>query len=193
MRSPPPNGSIVGRTDPDRKEASMHRLIPTTLAAFALAAATAASAGAAAPQVYGPFFNEYSDVGMHCDGFDVLIQGSGTDTFTVFTDANGQLAKVLYRARYPHDTLTNTLTGESIVVRGEFQETLTPIAGTDEFTKTITGFRYLVNQPGAGVTIRDVGRITYGDLEQTLPLWEAGKHDLVLDEQIESTFCAALA
>ena len=34
------------------------------------------------------------------------------------------------------------------------------------FTKTITGFRYLVDELGTGVTIRDVGRIVYGDLDE---------------------------
>jgi hypothetical protein len=171
----------------------MHRFIPIVLAMLAAAGATAGSAGAAAPQIYGPFLNEYSFIGMNCDGFDIQIEGAGTDTFTVWTDADGQITKVVDRARYPHDTLTNTVTGKAIVNRGEFQETLTPIPGTDEATKTITGFRYLVNERGAGVTIRDVGRITYGDLEQTLVLWEAGEHDLALDEQIEPTFCAALS
>jgi hypothetical protein len=60
-------------------------------------------------------------------------------------------------------------------------------------TKTITGFRYMVNKPGIGATVRDVGRITYGDVEQTIVLWEAGEHDFALDEAIEPTFCAALA
>src|SRR4051812_11399575 len=174
----------------------MQRSVTVTMAivaALMTLAGTTSSAGAAAPQTAGPFLNEYSFIGMNCDGYDILIEGAGTDTFTFYTDADGRIIRVLYRARYPHDTLTNTVTGKSIVVRGEFQETLTPIAGTDEFTKTITGHRYLVTEPGQGVTVRDVGRITYGDLEQTIELSESGKHDLVFDEQIEPTFCAALA
>ena len=51
----------------------------------------------------------------------------------------------------------------------------------------------MVNEPGVGVTIRDVGRITYGDLEQTIVLWQAGEHDLALDAAFEPTFCSALA
>jgi hypothetical protein len=97
------------------------------------------------------------------------------------------VTEVLYRARYRHDTLTNTVTGRSIVVRGEFQELVERIPGTDEFTKTIDGFRYMVNEPGVGVTIRDVGRITYGDLEQTIVLWQAGEHDLTLDAAFQPT------
>ncbi|HEX8939817.1 MAG TPA: hypothetical protein VF763_06600 [Candidatus Limnocylindrales bacterium] len=60
-------------------------------------------------------------------------------------------------------------------------------------SKTITGFRYMVTEPGTGVTIRDVGRIVYGDLEQTVELWAAGKHDLVYESQFDGVFCAALS
>lgn len=155
-------------------------------------AATDALASAG-PDRLGPFYNSYSFIGFNCPGFDIRIDGAGTDEFTVWRDADGDLEKVLYRAHYPHDTLTNTVTGRSIVVRGEFQETIEPIAGADGFTKTITGFRYMVDEPGTGVTIRDVGRIVYGDLEQTILLWEAGKHDLVFDSQFDGVFCGALS
>ncbi len=48
-------------------------------------------------------------------------------------------------------------------------------------------------EPGIGVTISDVGRIVYGDLEQTVELWEAGQHDLVYDSQFDGVSCAALS
>jgi hypothetical protein len=164
------------------------------LAAMVSATLTAGTAAAAAgPERFGPFEVEYSFVGFNCDGFDVLIEGAGTDEFVVWSDAAGEVERIVYRARYPHDTLTNLSTGRSIVVRGEFQETIVPDPSTGDFIKTITGFRYLVNEPGAGVTVRDVGRITYGDLEQTIVLWEAGHHDLAFDAQIEAAFCGALA
>ncbi len=148
---------------------------------------------AGGPDHQGPFVNEYSFIGFGCGSFDVLIEGAGTDEFTIWTDASGEVERVLYRARYPHDTLTNTVTGRSIVVRAAFEERIVRIPGTDEYTKTITGFRYLVNEPGAGVTIRDVGRIVYGDLDQSIVLWQAGEHNLALDDQFEALFCAALA
>jgi hypothetical protein len=108
-------------------------------------------------------------------------------------DDAGQVTKVIKYDSAPQDMLTNTVTGKSIVVRGEFSEFIERIASTDEFTKTIVGHRYMVTEPGLGVTIRDVGRIVYGDLEQTIVLWQAGEHDLALDAAIEPTFCAALA
>jgi hypothetical protein len=177
------------------EEAMMHRrkrwLLTAGLVATALLAASVARASA--PLIFGPFTHSYSSIEWHCDGFDVLIEGTGTDTFTVFLDEAGEITRVIWRARYPRDTLTNTVTGKSIINRGMFQEFIERIPGTDEFTKEITGFRNFVNEPGLGVTVRDVGRITYGDLEQTILLWQAGKHDLALDAAIEPTFCAALA
>jgi hypothetical protein len=161
------------------------------VAATALMAATAAKAGG--PFHFGPFTNSYSSIEFNCNGFDILVEGEGTDSYTIFRNDAGELTRVIYRARYPHDTLTNTVSGKSIVVRGEFQEVITPIAGTDEFTKTITGFRYMVTEPGSGATIREVGRITYGELEQTIVLWQAGRHDLAFDAAFQPTFCAALA
>jgi hypothetical protein len=166
------------------------------LVALGLAIASlvpASVAMASAPSHFGPFTNSYSFVGFNCDGFDILIEGAGTDSFTVFVDDAGQVTRVIYRARYPRDVLTNTVTGRSIVNRGEFNEFIERIPGTDEFTKSIVGFRYFVNEAGDGVTIRDVGRISYADLEQTIVLWQAGKHELALDEALEPTFCGALA
>jgi hypothetical protein len=157
----------------------------------ALLAATAARADT--PLQLGPFTNNYDDIGMSCDGFDIRIQGTETFTVSVYFNADGSIGRVVRHDSAPHDVLTNTVTGKSILVRAEFVETMTPITGTDEATKTVVGFRYLVNEPGAGATIRDVGRITYGDFEQTIVLWEAGEHDLALDADIDPTFCSALA
>jgi hypothetical protein len=49
-----------------------------------------------------------------------------------------------------------------------------------------------VNEPGSGVTIRDVGRIQYGDLDQLVLLWQAGKHDVEYDANLQSLFCDRL-
>ena len=54
----------------------------------------------------------------------------------------------------------------------QLQEVIQRIPGTDEFTKTICGFRYLINGPGHGVEVQEVGRIVYADLRQTLAIWQ---------------------
>jgi len=167
---------------------------PAGLALGVLAAALVAgpASGAGAPDHFGPFDQEYSFIGFECEGFEVLIEGTGTDEYTIWYDESGQPEKLLWRARYPHDTLTNLSTGKSIVVRGMFQEWLVRDPATGDFMKTINGFRYMVNRPGDGVIIRDVGRITYGDLDQTIVTWQAGKHELAFDAQIPEAFCGAL-
>jgi hypothetical protein len=78
------------------------------LAAVLALAPAASSARASGPLHDGPFMNSYDFIGFNCGGFDVRIEGAGTDSFTTFLDA-GDLTKVIYRARYPHDTLTNTV------------------------------------------------------------------------------------
>lgn len=163
-----------------------------TLALAVAALAPAAAQADGGPEHFGPFEDVYSFVGFECDGFDILIEGTATTSFTVWFDADGDIDRLLQRTRAPRDTLTNTETGTSIIVRGEFQEHVDQIAGTDIWEKTVTGFRYMVNVPGEGLTIRDVGSITYGDLEQTLVLAESGHHDLAYDADFQPIFCGAL-
>ena len=51
----------------------------------------------------------------------------------------------------------------------------------------------MVDEPGEGVTIRDVGRIVYDDLTEQSWSSVAGQHDLADGALIEPTFCAAIA
>ena len=161
----------------------------------ASSALSASPVSAAAPEQFGPNYYDYTFIGFSCDGFDIQISGAGIDRATVFFEGSGRevFARAVIYARFPHDVLTNTVTGRSIVVRGEFQEIIEPIPGTDDFTKAIVGFRYMVNEPRTGATIREVGRISYADAQQTIILAQAGKHDLALDEELLPAFCAALA
>jgi hypothetical protein len=164
------------------------RATSLVIASLMVIGLSASPARAKAPLKEGPFHFSGSFTDNAC-GFDAMIEFDVTETFTIFLDDAGDVAKAIYRVRAPHDVFTNLETGESFVVRGMFQEFIERIPGTDEFTKEIVGFRYLVNEPGVGVTIRDVGRIVYGDLDQTIVLRQAGKHDLAYWEAYESVFC----
>ena len=173
----------------------MHRsrlsvIVGVALALGAIAPSSALAAGK--PEVFGPFVDTYTFIGFDCGDFQIEISGTSTTTFTVSLDANGDVTRIVMRVRAPYDTLTNTTTGKYVVNRGEFQETLTPIPGTDQFEKSISGYRYFVNVPGEGVVLRDVGRIQYGDLEQTILLWKAGKHDIEYDANLQPLFCGLL-
>jgi len=157
------------------------------LAVFGLVAASALSASpvrASAPEVIGPIHSTGTFFGSEC-GFDGRIDFDVTETFTIFRDDDGEPGRIIYRVRAPHDIFTNLETGESFVVRGMFQEFIERIPGTNDYTKEISGFRYLVNQPGQGVTIQEVGRVVYGDLDQTVVLFQAGKHQLLFEEDFE--------
>jgi hypothetical protein len=179
----------------------VHRSIPRLLmvagTVVALCGLLTPSTFAAAPFQTGQLpWNDSIDMPDFCGdggsgGMHVRLDTQGWEAYTVWADENGDVTKVLYRVRAPHDVFTNLDTGRQIVVRGEFQETIVRTPGTDTFTKTITGFRYLINEPGAGVVVQEVGRITYGDLEQTIVLWQAGKHDLVYDRDFV-LFCDLL-
>ena len=174
----------------------MHRLRVSVMVGVALALGAISPSSTLAvgkPEVFGPFVDTYTFIGFDCGDFQIEISGTSTTTFTASFDANGDVIKCVMRVRAPYDTLTNTTTGEFVVNRGEFQETLTPIPGTDQWEKSISGYRYFVNVPGEGVVLRDVGRIKYGDLEQTILLWKAGKHDIEYDANLQPLFCGLLA
>jgi len=159
----------------------------------ALAALTAAPAHAAAPEKFGPQTYEYSFIAFHCDGFDLRIEGAGVDRATVFFDTAGDVLRVAKFSSFPHDVVTNTVTGHSIVVRAQYQEFSEPVAGGDEWIKTFVGSRYLANDPGVGATIREVGKISFADIEQTIVTFVAGQHDVAFDDDLWPVFCGALA
>ena len=174
-----------------RASRSVRSIVAVAVIGAGMLAASPVSA--TAPEQLGPNFYDVTFIGFDCGDFDIEIASQGSDRLTVFFDAAGDITRLTYYARFPRDVMTNTVTGRSIVVRGEFQQTLAPIPGTDDFSVTIVGFRYLVNQPGLGATIREVGRITYAQAEELLITFQAGHHDLAVDEDLGPVFCGALA
>lgn len=169
------------------------RAISSIAVLCSVAVLAPATAPAAGPVHLGPFVDTYSFIGMSCDGFDIRIEGTETRSATVFFDDQGQVDHVIERVVAPHDVLTNTVTGDSIVNRGEFTHFYQRNPGTDTFKVAITGFRYFVNRAGEGVVLRDVGRIVYATEAQEKVLFSAGVHELAYEADIEPTFCAALA
>jgi hypothetical protein len=142
--------------------------------------------------------DEYGEGTFDCSefgdfDFEVHIAGTYSQRFTYFFDADGNLTRINEYVSAPHDVFTNTTSGESIVVRGYFVQVMTRVPGTDEFDRTITGFRYMVNEPGEGVIVQEVGRIVYDNFDETTWHDVAGQHDLADVRLNESTMCAALA
>jgi hypothetical protein len=170
----------------------MRRLL-TVLVALAAVVALAGPAHAAGPVHLGPFHDQ-GEFTVDCGDFEASVAGTVTTWFTIWTDDAGEVTKFFMRVLAPADTWTNTTTGASIVVRGEFVQTAERVPGTtDEWTVTVRGHRYMVNEPGEGLILADVGRIVYGNLDEDDILSAAGRHDLALPQEVEPRICAAIA
>lgn len=163
------------------------------IAALAGCLLSATAAHAATPDHYGPFSDSYSFIGPRCDGFDIRIEGTETRSATVFYDDQGQPDRIIEQVATPHDVLTNTVSGGSIVLRAEFTHHYERNPGTETFRVAITGHRYFVTRAGEGVVLRDVGRIVYATGTQEEVLFAAGEHELAYDADIDPVLCRALA
>jgi len=161
-------------------------MVPMLVVLRLLSSAGTVSAGQ--PIRLGPFVDTYQFT-VDCGTFEATVSGTSSTRFVVFFDTSGNLTRVEQIVRAPADLWVNATSGSSIVVRGEFQQTFDVGAGT----VTVVGFRYIVNQPGSGVTVQEVGRIVYADpIEETI-LSMAGQHNVAQENLIPGVFCAALA
>jgi hypothetical protein len=143
-------------------------------------------AAAAGPEHFGPFEDAY-DFSVDCGSFDATIAGVSQTWFTFWSED-----RFMMRVLAPADTITNLSTGRSVVIRGEFSQTMERI-GDDEWRVTVRGHRYMVNEPGAGLVIADVGRIVYGNLDEDLVLSAAGRHELAQPTEVEPRLCTVVA
>ena len=185
---------LVAWLFPPRKGPPMksHRLT-AVLAVSACSVLAAGSASASPPDHFVQASNESFEFTVDCGTFEAHVAGTVSDRFTVFLDPEGNVTRFTEFVSAPRDVWTNTTTGESIVVRAHFVQVHNRIPGTDEFDRTVTGFRYMVNEPGPGVTIKDAGRIVYEDLNESTWRDLAGRHDFADGALIGPTLCAALA
>ncbi len=152
---------------------------------------SATAAAAAQPRAHGPFEFSYDDV-VDCGDFQASIVGSLTAREIDYLDASGEVSRWTQFIRAPHDVVTNLTTGRSMVVRGEFQQIYTPNQETGRVQVAISGFRYLVNQPGSGVTVQEVGRIVYDDLDEVAVVSAAGQHEWAVGALVETALCDEL-
>jgi hypothetical protein len=150
----------------------------------------AAPASATPPEMFS-FSEEGSDPHfLQCEDFEIALTTTGTGNVTVFFDDTGEVSKILVRHRL-RDVFTNSVTGKTVVNRGVFQETFTRIDSTDDFTATVTGFRFMATFPGEGLVLQDVGRFEESPDGEILFL--AGQHDLLPEAAEPAVICAALS
>ena len=168
----------------------MRKLLIMFAASCLVAMAIAGPALAAPPERFHDSASGSEPGFVHCDGYDIDLDTTSSDDVTVYFDGSGEVIKVLVRSRAT-DILTNTVSGKTVVNRGVFQQLFVRIDGTDEFTHSLTGFRFMGTTPGQGLVLQDLGRIEYRGQEEEV-IFLAGQHH-VPDPGGEEVFCAALA
>ncbi|MEA2547660.1 MAG: hypothetical protein QOI00_418 [Chloroflexota bacterium] len=143
------------------------RLSPGILRIAALSAATviclalpASTIGATRVRSqYSLQFEGLVDCGAFMDAFTDYYDVSETDVF----DTVGNLVQVMYQAVHRSDD-SNSVTGLVLHEHGHFTEVDDLLAET----VTITGASEVLNVPGRGVRVQDVGRLVFtfdGDVE----------------------------
>jgi hypothetical protein len=169
----------------------VRRLLLSVIAGCAVSVLGFAAPASATPPEMFSFPEGGSDPHfLQCDGFEIALTTTGTTSGTVFFDDAGEVIKVLVHHRV-RDGFTNSVTGKTVVNRGVFQETFTPIEGTDDFTATVTGFRFMGTFPGEGLVLQDVGR--FEESPDGEILFVAGQHDLLPEAAEPAVICAALS
>jgi hypothetical protein len=152
----------------------------------------AAPASATAPEIFRFPEQSYSEPGfVQCDGFAIDLAGSQTEDFMVFRDASGQVVRVIHHGRVT-ETITNSVTGESLTNRGVFKDTFTRIDGTDDFTHSVVGFDFMATSPGEGVVLQQVGRRVFS-LDGEEIVFQAGQDNIPDGPASDAVFCAAIS
>jgi hypothetical protein len=131
----------------------MKRTIAIVALAIALTAASAAFATAPSTESisepYGPFTQS-------CGSFEIEYSGTNENRITTYFDQDGNPIRIVAHKQL-REIDRNTSSGKTLEVRGNVTIVLDLVSGTE----TYNGHLFLSNDPGAGVVIQDVGRITF--------------------------------
>jgi hypothetical protein len=168
-------------------------LLPFVAGCAVLSVAAQASA---TPPEHFSFTESGTEVLAHCDGFDIILDTTGTFRGTAFFDKSGELVKLIIHGRIG-ETLTNSVTGKYLVNRGVFQDFFTRIQGTDEFRHTVSGFDFQGKVAGRGPLIfQDVGRKVFAFNPETGEeevVFRTGHTTFPEGSEAEAVFCAAVS
>jgi hypothetical protein len=159
--------------------------------ATALAATGLAAASNGTQRVVVESFTEQYAFDIDCDefgGFDFVNEVEGTVKVRVtdVLDSDGTLMQTVIEEVY-EETDTNSLSGESLPLRGAAHVVLDYAANT----RTLTGAVLVGMARGEGTYIQDSGRIVM-TLETSEPLFVAGPHEGFF-AGVDNLVCAALA
>ena len=145
----PAGGTVVGPGDSITEVPMRFRSLVTLVLVAGCVFVFAANSEAAPPFHFKDTNSEFVPQFTTCDGQDISLFTTGTTSGTTFFDANGDVARTIVHNRFL-DHFTNTVTGETLLNRGTFQETFIPVDGTDEFTDTVDGHVFLALSRAAG-------------------------------------------
>jgi hypothetical protein len=113
---------------------------------------------------------ENEPIGLQCEGQEVYISGSGREFMTRWHDAQGRATKTAVHLDYPADVFSLSPTGEgpSVTIRGHFNRHYDYLVPGDRTSRVMTevGAIYLVNEPGKGIVLQDVGSVTFAPGEE---------------------------
>src|SRR5215218_3099685 len=167
------------------------RKLLITFGVCAVSAMLSATAASATPPEKFDFSESGTEVLFHCDGFDGNLDTTGIFNGTVFFNASGEPVKIIRRGRIT-ETLTNSVTGKTVVNRGVFQDFFRRIDGTDEFTHSVVGFDFQGKVDGRGpLVLRGVGRKVF-DPETGEIVFHAGRTNIPDGPEADAVFCATL-
>jgi len=160
--------SRIGLTDGgamNRTKRNAH-LLGVGAAVLALTTLTAVPAGAATPQVFHTRVN-VSLIGIDQCGFTVDSVVQGTDTFQVFVDKSGNVAR-LQDVAHVVSTLTNEANGKVVYVDNASRDAfggpgLVNPDGTITFTDTLTGTDLRIYTSHSSVLLKDSGYLSIVD------------------------------
>jgi hypothetical protein len=113
---------------------------------------------------------ENEPIGLQCEGQEVYISGSGREFMTRWHDDEGRATKTVVHLDYPADVFSLSPTGEgpSVTIRGHFNRHYDYLVPGDRTSRVMTevGAIYLVNEPGKGIVLQDVGSVTFAPGEE---------------------------
>jgi hypothetical protein len=148
----------------------------------------------------GEFHPTYENepIGLQCEGQDVYISGGGREFMTRWHDGQGRATKTVVHLDYPADVFSLSPTGEgpSVTIRGHFNRHYDYLVPGDRSSRVMTevGAIYLVNDPGQGIVLQDVGPVTFAPGEEFETVTsQHGVHQVYDDPwAVGTVICAAL-
>lgn len=170
---------------------SLRRLgVVALIVSAALVATVTASAARPTKEDLGVFHYELSvDCSPYGFDFTIDVVGQSAVWIETFFDASGDPVRVVVHDS-SSETDTNSVTGETVPMRGQSVTTYDLVAGT----RTVTGKTFLMNVPGSGAAILDVGRVVFDAPFHVV--FEAGPHEVLhggVGAHLDELACNALA